>query len=244
MVHGNGLGGMEQMKGRYLDNCMLDFLEKEREAGKIRNLGFSYHGDIEVFDYLLSKHDEYKWDFVLIQLNYVDWQHAKEINPRNTNAEYLLGELDKRGIPATVMEPILGGRLAKLPDYLARRLKQQRPNESVASWAFRYCGSYPGVLSVLSGMTYMEHLQDNLNSFAPLEPLSEEEFELLFDTARLMVEYPLIPCTDCKYCMPCPYGIDIPTLFLHYNKCVCENNYPESDLDETYRQARRACLVG
>lgn len=91
---------------------MLDFLLKEREAGRIRNLGFSYHGDVEVFDYLLSRHDEFKWDFVQIQLNYVDWKHAKETNPRNTDAEYLYGELTGRGIPAVIMEPLLGGRLS------------------------------------------------------------------------------------------------------------------------------------
>ena len=93
---------------------MLDFLVKEREAGRIRNLGFSYHGDIEVYDYLLSRHDEFKWDFVQIQLNYVDWKHAKETNTRNTDAEYLYGELHKRGIPSIIMEPLLGGRLSKL----------------------------------------------------------------------------------------------------------------------------------
>lgn len=89
------MGGMDALKGRYLDNGMLDFLIKEREAGRIRNLGFSYHGDIEVYDYLLSRHDEIKWDFVQIQLNYVDWKHAKETNARNTDAEYLYGELHK-----------------------------------------------------------------------------------------------------------------------------------------------------
>ncbi|MDE6160065.1 MAG: aldo/keto reductase, partial [Muribaculaceae bacterium] len=88
LLHGIGMGGMEALHGRYLDNGILDFLLAEREAGRIRNLGFSYHGDVEVFDYLLSKHDEYKWDFVQIQLNYVDWHHAADVNARNTNAEY------------------------------------------------------------------------------------------------------------------------------------------------------------
>ena len=244
LLHGIGMGGMEALRGRYIDNGMLDFLIEERKKGKIRNLGFSYHGDIEVFDYLLSMHDDVKWDFVQIQLNYVDWQHAKEVNPRNTNAEYLIGELDKLGIQSVIMEPLLGGRLSKLPEYLAGKLKQRRNNQSIASWAFRYAGSFPGILTVLSGMTYMEHLQDNIRTYAPLEELDEEEFDLLYDTARLMIEYPLIPCTSCQYCMPCPYGIDIPAVFQHYNKCVCENNYPESSLDENYSKARRAFLVG
>ena len=141
LLHGIGMGGMEALKGRYLDNGMLDFLVAEREAGRIRNLGFSYHGDIEVFDYLLSRHDEIKWDFVQIQLNYVDWKHAKEVNTRNTDAEYLYGELSKRGIPTIIMEPLLGGRLANVPNHIVSRLKQRRPTDSVASWAFRFAGS-------------------------------------------------------------------------------------------------------
>ena len=97
LLHGVGMGsGMEEFEARYIDNGMLDFLLAEREAGRIRNLGFSYHGDIAVFDHLLAQHDRYKWDFVQIQLNYVDWKHAKEVNTRNTDAEYLYGELENR----------------------------------------------------------------------------------------------------------------------------------------------------
>ena len=92
LLHGVGMGnGLQEFNARYIDNGVLDFLLAERQAGRIRNLGFSYHGDIKVFDYLLSRHDEFKWDFVQIQLNYVDWKHAKEVNERNTNAEYLYG---------------------------------------------------------------------------------------------------------------------------------------------------------
>ncbi len=246
LLHAVGMGndGMEALHARYLDNGMLDFLLKEREAGRIRNLGFSYHGDIKVFDYLLSQHDRYRWDFVQIQLNYLDWRHAKEINPRNTNAEYLYGELAKRGIPAVIMEPLLGGRLSKVHDHIVARLKQREPGRSVASWAFRYAGTHPDVLTVLSGMTYMEHLEDNLRSFCPLQPLTEEEVRFLYDTADLMMQYPTIPCNDCKYCMPCPYGLDIPGVLLHYNKCVNEGNVPEDRQAENYREARRAFLVG
>ena len=156
LLHGVGMGndGMEEFNKRYIDNGVLDFLMKEREAGRIRNLGFSYHGDIAVFDHLLSRHDEYKWDFVQIQLNYVDWKHAKEVNERNTNAEYLYNELARRDIPAIIMEPLLGGRLSNVPDHIVSRLKQREPERSVASWAFRYAGSHPDVLTVLSGMTY------------------------------------------------------------------------------------------
>lgn len=127
---GNGMGLLRQ---RFFDNGVLDFLLAERKAGRIRNLGFSYHGDIRVFDYLLSLHDEIKWDFVQIQMNYLDWHHAKEINPRNTDAEYLYGELEKRGIPAVIMEPLLGGRLSNVHDHIVARLKQREPDRSVAS---------------------------------------------------------------------------------------------------------------
>ena len=209
LLHGIGMGGMEALKGRYLDNGMLDFLVAEREAGRVRNLGFSYHGDIEVFDYLLARHDEIKWDFVQIQLNYVDWKHAKEVNDRNTDAEYLYGELEKRGIPAVIMEPLLGGRLSNVHDHIAAKLKQRRPEASVASWAFRFAGSFPGVLTVLSGMTYMEHLQDNLRTYSPLEELTGSDKEFLEETAQALLRYPTIPCNDCKYCMPlCGYSMN------------------------------------
>ena len=245
LLHGVGMGnGMDEFEKRYIDNGILDFLVAEREAGRIRNLGFSYHGDIKVFDYLLSIYDTMKWDFVQIQLNYLDWKYAKEINPRNTNAEYLYNELQKRNIPAIIMEPLLGGRLSNVHDHIVSRLKQRRPEDSVASWAFRFAGSFPGVLTVLSGMTYMEHLQDNLWTYSPLNPLTEEEFDFLEQTAALMMQYPTVPCNDCKYCMPCPYGIDIPGVLLHYNKCVNEGNIPENIGTENYRKARRAFLVG
>lgn len=246
LLHGVGMGddGMEEFRSRYINNGMLDFLLGEREAGRIGNLGFSYHGDIKVFDYLLSQHDKYKWDFVQIQHNFLDWHHAHEINARNTNSEYLYGELAKRNIPAVIMEPLLGGRLSNVPEHIVERLKQREPGKSVASWAFRYAGTMPDVLTVLSGMTYMEHLQDNLRSLCPLKPLTQAEIKFLYDTADLMVQYPTVPCNDCKYCMPCPYGLDIPAVFVHYNKCVNDGNVPEDRTDKNYRRARRAFLVG
>ena len=244
LLHAIGQGGMDALHGRYLDNGVLEFLLEERRAGRIRNLGFSYHGDIEVFDYLLSKHDYYKWDFVQIQLNYLDWKYAKAINDRNTNAEYLYGELSKRKIPAVIMEPLLGGRLSNVPDNIVARLKEREPEQSVASWAFRFAGSFPGILTVLSGMTRMEHLQDNIRTYSPLHTLDDSEFSFLQDTATLMMQYDTIPCNDCKYCMPCPWGIDIPGVLLHYNKCLNEGNIPASSQSENYRKARRAFLIG
>ena len=245
LLHGIGGGGMENLHKRYLDNGMLDFLLDEREAGRIRNLGFSYHGDIEVFDYLLSEHDKYKWDFVQIELNYLDWDYANEINDRNTDASYLYAELQKRHIPAVIMEPLLGGRLANLPQYIATELKQHDPERSIASWAFRYAGTPEGVLTVLSGMTYMEHLKDNLLSYCPLKPLTKVQMEYLQgDIAKKIVGLSNIPCNDCKYCMPCPYGIDIPAIFVHYNKCKNEGTLPRDKGDENYREMRRQYLIG
>lgn len=245
LLHGIGMGsGMEEFEARYINNGVLDYLVKEREAGRIRNLGFSYHGDVKVFDYLLANQDKYKWDFVQIQLNYLDWKYAKAINPRNTDAEYLYNELTKRNIPAVIMEPLLGGRLSNVPDNIVARLKQREPEQSVASWAFRFAGSFPNVLTVLSGMTRMEHLEDNLCTYSPLKPINDEEFQFLQDTATLMMQFDTIPCNDCKYCMPCPYGIDIPAILLHYNKCLNEGNIPTSSQDKNYRESRRAYLVG
>lgn len=245
LLHGVGMGnGMEDFEGRYIRNGVLDFLLSERKAGRIRNLGFSYHGDIRVFDYLLSRHDELRWDFVQIQMNYLDWRYAKQINPRNTDAEYLYGELSKRNIPVVIMEPLLGGRLSNVPDNIVARLKLREPDMSVASWAFRFAATYPKVLTVLSGMTRMEHLQDNLRSYAPLKPLTGDELRFLQDIATQMMRYDTIPCNDCKYCMPCPYGLDIPAILLHYNKCLNEGNIPQSSMDENYSKARKAFLVG
>ncbi len=242
LLHIVGMGeGLPTLMERFFDNHLIDFLLKEREAGRIRNLGFSYHGDVKAFDHLLARHEEFHWDFAQIQLNYVDYRHASGIN---FNAEYLYAELDRRNIPVVVMEPLLGGRLAGLTDYLNARLQKHRPEESIASWAFRFAASFPRVLSVLSGMTYMEHLQDNIRTFAPLEPCTEEEFALLEDTAQTMLKYQSVPCTACQYCMPCPYGLDIPGIFAHYNKCINEGNVPASSQDENYRKARRAFLIG
>lgn len=241
---GGGEDAMAYFEDRYIKNGMLDFLLNERKSGRIRNLGFSYHGDIRIFDYLLSRHDEIKWDFVLIQLNYVDWKHAKKINPSNTNAEYLYSEIEKRGIPGFVMEPLLGGRLADLNDHATELLQQRDHNASIASWAFRFAGSKPGILSVMSGMTYMEHLQDNIKTYSPLQPLSDDEYKLLEEIATIYANYPMVPCNTCQYCMPCPYGIDIPKIFTHFNKCLNEGNVVEDRQDKGYKDARRAFLVG
>lgn len=246
LLHAVGVGddGFRQFMTRFVDNGMIDFLVGERRAGRIRKLGFSYHGDVRSFDWLLAHHDQYHWDFVQIQLNYVDWHYAKTNSERETNAEYLYGELRKRGIPAVIMEPLLGGRLVKMPHAIATSLKQKAPERSVASWAFRYAGSYDGVLTVLSGMERMEHLEDNLRSYCPLVKLTKEEVSFLHANAKLIVDFPTVGCTGCKYCMPCPYGINIPAVFAHYDECVNEGTVPDDRKDPHYAAARRAYLIG
>ncbi len=249
LLHGIGVGddALAMFNARFMDNGILDWLVEQREKGMIRNLGFSYHGDVKIFDMLLSWHDEgrYHWDFVQIEMNYLDWDYADEMNSRNTDASYLYAELYKRGIQVVVMEPLLGGRLNNVPDAIVEKFKTRRPDSSVANWAFRFAGSPEGVLTVLSGMTYMEHLQDNVNTYSPLEPVTDEEKAFLKDIAHDIYSLKTIPCNECNYCMPCPYGINIPAVFSHYNRCIQEGNLPNSsDPDSDYRRARRAFLVG
>lgn len=271
LLHGIGMGNdaLAEFNHRYMDNGILDWLVEQREKGRIRNLGFSYHGDIKIFDMLLKWHDDgrYHWDFAQIELNYLDWNYADEINPRNTDAVYLYGELHKRGIPAVIMEPLLGGRLANVPDNIVAKMKEREPEMSVASWAFRFAGTPEGVLTVLSGMTYMEHLRENLCTYSPMKPLTQDEEKFLTDIANDIYNLKTIPCNECNYCMPCPYGIDIPAVLSHYNKCIKEGNLPKVDKQTSgqadkqdglvnssarassaerseYRRARRAFLVG
>lgn len=247
LLHAVGGGGMASFNQRFGDNGVLDYLIEQKKLGRIRNLGFSYHGDIDVYDTLMKWHDEGKvhWDFVQIQLNYVDWNSNPEKDPQKypVDAEYLYNELEKRGIPAVIMEPLLGGRLANVSEPIAAKMKQRRPDDSTASWAFRFAGSPKGILTVLSGMTYMEHLQDNLRSYCPLDAIDEEENEFLHRCALEYLSNGLIPCTGCQYCMPCPYGLDIPGIFAHYNKCVNDDNVPRDVKDPKYAKARRAYLV-
>ena len=239
LLHSVG-ASIEQLKARFIDNGLLDFLLKEKAAGRIRNLGWSFHGQAEVFDYVLAM--DVHWDFAQIQLNYQDWQHAS--TGRNVNAEYLYAELAKRDIPSVVMEPLLGGRLARVNTQALRLMKEARPEDSAASWAFRYAGTPEKILTVLSGMTYMEHLQENIRTYAPLVPLNEQEYEILEQVTEILINSDYVQCTECQYCMPCPYGIDIPAVFGHYNRILGAGDMLKSSKDENYKSARRAFLVG
>ncbi len=244
MLH--SLMSLDAFKRIYEERGVLDFLLEQKKAGKIRNLGWSFHGDKELFEYVLAK--DVDWDFLLLQINYVDWifppvKRRKGVEGEVPNAKWMAEKLAERNIPIIVMEPLLGGRLSRVNREVASILKQSRPDDSPAKWAMRFAASVPGVISVLSGMTYMEHLVENARTFSPLEPVSDDEMKVLEKAARAMNEKHIIPCTACRYCMPCPYGIDIPTIFQHYNRCVSDGNIPGDVRDPDYERARRAFLV-
>ena len=246
LLHSIGGSGMDEFNRRFIDNGLLDFLVEERKAGRIRNLGFSYHGNVEVFDWLLDNDDTYHWDFVQIELNYVDWRHASLGSggwKKDADAEYLYNKLEKTGIQAVVMEPLLGGRLANIPEEFAQQLKAQRPDNSIASWAFRWVGTLPNILTTLSGMNQMEHLIENVNTFSPLDPCTEQEKALLARIADGMSGYPVVPCTGCRYCMPCPYDVDIPGNFAYFNDAVNNKLLPLPDKSAADYASRKASFV-
>ncbi len=141
------------------------------------------------------------------------------------------------------MEPLQGGRLSRVPENIAQQFKERDPDASLGSWAFRFVGSHPNVLTALSGMTYMEHLVDNVNTFTDFKPMDEEELAFMEKMATMMKEYPTVNCNDCKYCMPCPYGINIPDIFRHYNNCVNEGIIAHSSSQSDYKKLRKAYLT-
>ena len=187
------------------DNGALEYARKMREEGKVKYLGFSFHGDNKDLAVIA---DEGGWDFAQIQLNYFDWDdYSRE--------QYEI--LTSHGIPVVVMEPLKGGELANLQPKTLEMLTNARPNTTAAQWAFEFIASLPNVLTILSGMTYMEHVEENLKTFSPIEPLSEEGKELLVKVKEFMKEEGKIPCTTCRYCTPCPVGVAIPDIFKMYN---------------------------
>ncbi len=231
LLHSIGNGGVEAVKGRFIDNGLLDFLLEERKAGRIKHLGFSYHGDVKAFDWLLDHNDEYHWDFVQIQMNYLDWRHAGLGGSwkKDADAEYLYNKCQKLDIQCVVMEPLRGGALARLQQEQVDQLKALRPDDNPARWAFRWVGTNTNILTTLSGMNRMEHMIENVETFSPLDPCTESENALLAAIADEMSGFPTIPCTTCAYCMPCPYGVDIPGNFAYYNEAVNEHVLPLPD---------------
>ena len=246
LLHAVG-GGMETLKGRFLDNGVLDFLLREREAGRIRHLGFSYHGDVRDFDWLLDRQMEYQWDFCQIQMNFLDWRHASIRGGRrvDADAEYLYNKAMKAGVQCVVMEPLRGGAFGRMAAELKEQLAAVHPDDSTARWAFRWVGSFPNILTTLSGMNRMEHLVENVATFSPVVPCTPEENALLEKIADQMSGFPTVPCTTCQYCMPCPYGVNIPGNFAYYNKAVNEHVLPLPDSSAAdYAERKQAFIDG
>lgn len=188
------------------DFNIFDFLMKKKEEGKIRHVGFSFHDKPEV---LAEIADAYPWDFAQIQLNYLDWELYK------SKEQYEI--LAEREIPCIIMEPVRGGTLANPCEESNEIFKAARPDMSVASWAIRYAATFPNVLTVLSGMSNMEQIKDNVATMTNFEPLTEEDQKVVQAALEAYKKNNTIPCTACRYCMDCPAGVDIPEVFKIYN---------------------------
>ncbi len=187
---------------------ILEYFKEQRRLGRIRHLGFSSHGSVKLLRQFLDICGE-DMEFCQIQLNYLDW------TLQNARGKYEL--LTERGIPVWVMEPVRGGRLAKLDDASEARLKEKRPEESVPAWGFRFLQGLPGLRMILSGMSSLEQMRDNVSTFGEYRDLSEEEKQLLLDIADGMKNS--IPCTGCRYCCDgCPKGLDIPMMMSMLNE--------------------------
>lgn len=185
---------------------LIEMCEKFRQEGKIRYLGFSFHDDYEVFEEIINSYD---WDFCQIQYNYMD------TDVQAGDKGYALAE--QKGIPMVIMEPVRGGLLAGFSDDIEEMFRETRPDQSIASWALRWVGSHKNVKVILSGMSTPEQVEDNLKTFDHFEVLSEKEQDTVkrvVDTLKGRVQN---DCTGCRYCMPCPSGVDIPGSFRIWN---------------------------
>ena len=184
----------------------FNFLAEMRRQGKIKKLGFSFH---DAAQNILPIIEQLDWDFAQIQLNYLDYdmQDAKK--------QYEL--LTENNISVVVMEPVRGGMLANVCDEAKELFTTARPDKSIASWALRYVASFPNVKVILSGMSNLEQLQDNINTFTNYEELTDNDKEVIQKAKKAILGNNFIPCTGCSYCMPCPMGINIPRTFAVYN---------------------------
>lgn len=204
----------------YLDEKygIYEYLMKQKAAGRIRHLGFSAHGNLDVMKRFLDAYGK-DMEFCQIQLNFLDWtfQGAKE----------KVELLKEWNIPVWVMEPLRGGKLAKLAAEDEKALKALRPEENIPAWAFRFLQSVPGVTMVLSGMSNLQQMQDNIHTFAEEKPLTEKEMDTLLQIADRMVKKIVLPCTACHYCTShCPQGLPIPELLALYNEhCFTEGGF-------------------
>ena len=197
---------------QYLDPKfgIFDYLMEQKKNGRIRHLGFSCHGEYETLKRFIDAYGEHM-EFCQIQLNYLDWKFQ--------DAKAKVELLNEKGIPVWVMEPLRGGKLAALDDKFEAELKALRPDEAIPAWAFRFLQSIEGVTMVLSGMSTMQQLEDNLKTFGEDKPLNEKEMEALMSVVDRMLERKSVPCTACHYCVShCPQGLDIPRLISLYNE--------------------------
>lgn len=186
------------------------YLMKQKQAGRIRHLGFSAHGSYGVMKRFLHAYGA-DMEFGQIQLNYLDWKFQ--------DAKAKVELLQEFGIPVWVMEPLRGGRLATLSEEDTEKLGSLRPEESVPAWAFRFLQSIPSVTMVLSGMSNLEQMQENIRTFEEEKPLNSQEMKALLYIADTMVRKNILPCTACHYCVShCPQGLDIPSLLALYNE--------------------------
>ncbi len=189
------------------DMNILRMLEEMRSEGKIRYIGFSFHDKYEVFEEILNY---YHWDFCQIQYNYMD----TEKNPGDKGYELA----ERMGVPMVVMEPCRGGMLSAFSEDVEQIYKDARPDKSVSSWAFRWVASHPNVKVILSGMSTLEQVRDNIDTFNNYEPMTEADqaaVEQVVSTLRGRMQN---ACTGCRYCMPCPKGVNIPRCFRMWNE--------------------------
>lgn len=185
---------------------LYDFILKKKEEGKIKNIGFSFHDTNEVLQKFAAAH---KWDFAQLQINYWDWEE--------NDAKSMYETLEKLNIPCFVMEPVRGGFLASFAPHAMKHLNDYNKDASIASWALRWVASLPNVAIILSGMSNMEQLKDNINTFTDLKPISDEEQKKIDLVVEDLRKIKPVPCTGCRYCMDCPHGVDIPGVFETYN---------------------------
>ncbi|MDR0767928.1 MAG: aldo/keto reductase [Methanosarcinales archaeon] len=204
---------------------IYDFLQKKKAEGKIHYIGFSFHDSPDFLEIVL---DRYEWDFAQIQLNYLDW------TIQNAKRQYEI--LEERKVPTIIMEPVRGGSLAALSEKARRVLKAADPDASIASWAIRYAATLPNVLTVLSGMSNMEQIKDNIKTIGNFKPLSENEYRVI---EKAIEEYQgsfATPCTYCRYCMECPSGVHIPKVFDRYNQYFARGDTDKTRFLAEYKQ--------
>lgn len=195
---------------RYEEWNLFEYVKELKEMGKIKHYGFSFHGTAKLLDKILTEHDDV--EFVQLQINYADWN-----NP-SVDSKGVYEVARKHNKPIVVMEPIKGGTLANPPQQVAELLKKANPNASLASWAVRFVASLPGVMVVLSGMSNIEQMQDNLSYMSDFKPLSEEESKVIQQAMDILQSIEQIPCTGCHYCTEgCPMQIQIPDIFTAMN---------------------------